>query len=171
MRGWCPPRGKTATKWIGALLVMVLVAFSAFTFWPRDLSRAVEDAADEGQVSEIVVQVFFPGPELREWSIRGEAFVEDFLAILAGRYVRREALTPGARYGKVDRDPGEPRAVKVHVYQDAGNGRTLTRINFFDGRRHGIVEIDGTSYVLYGDGSRLMRDLLDYAGRGEDAKG
>ncbi len=165
-----PPRRKTPMKWI-APLGIVLVAFLAFSFWPLDLAQAVEDAVGEGQVSEIEVQVFFPGPELREGSIEDEALVEDFFAALEGRYLRREIFTPRARYGKVDRDPGEPRAVKMHVYRDAGNGRSLTRVNFFDGRTKQIVEIDGVSYVLYGDGSRLMWDLLDYAERGEDFEG
>ncbi len=153
------------------MLGLALAALLVFAFWPRDLVDTVEGGLGEAEISELEVQVLFPGPTLRAWSIEDEALIEDFLATLEGRSLRPEVVTPGARYGQVDRDPREPRTVRVHVYQDAGNGRALTRINFFDGRTNLIVEIDGASYVLYGDGAGLMWDLLRYAEQGRDLPG
>ncbi len=169
MTGRSLSRRRLRRKRIVCVLGIAIALFLIFTFWPRDLVRTIDSTVDRDSVSKITLQIFFPGPEMKEWSIEDESLIKDlFITTLKGQSMRAEVFTPGMRHGKVNRDPSEPRSVKILAYHEGNHGRELTRISVFDGRTSESVEINDDSYVLYGDGSELILALLDYAKSIED---
>lgn len=154
-------------NWIRCALVFAFVGVLVFIFWPRDLIRTT-GIVDRDSVSDITVQVFLgPTPTLEVWSIEDETLIEGLFALLEGQSVRREVFAPrGVRYGTVIQDPGEPWSVEIYVYQNQRHDRTY--ISIFGARAGEVVQVNGDSYVLYGDGAKLMVDLLRYVQMADD---
>ena len=155
-------RGSLGKNWIRCTLVFAFVAVLVLIFWPRDLVRTT-GIVDGDDISGITVKAFLgPDPTLEVWSIEDETLIEGLFAMLEGQSMRREVFSPrGVRYGGGIQDPGEPWSVELHVYQNERHDRTY--ISIFGARTREVVQVHGDSYILYGDGTKLMVDLLRYA--------